>query len=145
MWPECDAPIDRSKKSKTAVSCKNCELCQRLVDRDTPRADALVERECDADRVLVPDRRPDRHADLERQAAPRLDTSAVRVVAAVVERAEKLPDEPTMGTVHLDAVRSAGLHQPRGLGRSPPRADGSPRSSAARAFLRPARERATET
>ena len=37
MCPECDAPIDRSKKSKIAVSREYCELCQRLVDRDARR------------------------------------------------------------------------------------------------------------
>ena len=87
-----------------------CELGQRLVDRDARGADAFVVGECEADRVVLPDLGADGSADLQREAAACFDTAAVRVVADVVERAEKLADEPTVRTVHLDAVNAAGSH-----------------------------------
>ena len=66
-----------------------------------------------------PDLLPDGRADLEGQSAARLDCSPVPVVTAVVERAEELPDEPSVRAVHLDAVHPAVLQVARGTGEIP--------------------------
>ena len=120
-----------------------CELGQRLVDRDARGADAFVVGECEADRVVLPDLGADGSADLQREAAACFDTAAVRVVADVVERAEKLADEPTVRTVHLDAMNAACLACCGRSARSRSRADRSPRRPAARASPRQATARAT--
>ena len=86
---------------------EHLELRLRVLGRDPGGADRLVVGERDADREALADLGPDRPANLEREPAAFLDAAAVRVVAAVVERAQELADEPAVRAVHLDAVEPA--------------------------------------
>ena len=88
------------------------KLRQRVLERDAGIADHLVVGQRDADRVVVADLGAHGPADLEREAAAVLDAAAVLVVAAVVEAAQELADQPAVRSVDLDAVQPGGLDVP---------------------------------